>query len=231
MLRKFKSKTNWTKLVIASLLMCLIFSFSAIAQNNANEPLDDEAVSALVDELKEGLSEFIEDEAKVTAITEKWDAREDLAGKTKYQIIRLLIEDVRLVITDQKLSLKIWHKWNDIEAEPEIAPKPEPTRKPQIWIKIVQDGSFIIANFEIVWDEPGKPNLSWKENGKTKGWQYVVNLPGEATNIRLKMTNDTGLVWQPQREIFNRVLQPSDLNKCYRVTGTTLGSDYDNDCQ
>ena len=221
---------NRTKLIIASLLMCLIFSFGATAQTNSKEPLDDEAVSALVDELKEGLPEFIEDEAKVTAITEKWDAREDLGSKTKYQIIRLLIEDVRSVITDQKLSLKIWHKWNDIEEEPEIAPKPEPTRKPAIWIKFVQGGWFN-ANFDLTWDEPGKPNLSWKEHGKTKDWQYVVNLPGEATNIRLKMQNDTGLVWQPQREIFNRVLQPSDLNKCYRLTGTTLGSGYDNDCQ
>jgi Thiol-activated cytolysin beta sandwich domain len=227
---KPSTKINWTKLIIASLLMCLTFAFGAMAQENVNETLDDEAVSALVEELKEGLPKFIEDEDVVNQITEKWDAREELSGKTRYQIIRLLIEDVRSLVTDHKLSLKIWDKWNGIEVEPEIEAKPEPTRKPQIWIKIVQDGWYN-ANFDVIWDEPERPNQSWKGHGKTKGWQDTVYLSGEATNIRLKMQNDTGLVWQPQREIFNRVLQPSDLNKCYRVTGTTLGSSYDNDCQ
>lgn len=210
--------------------MCLVFSFSAAAQTKDDQPLDAEAVSALVDELKEGLPEFINDEEKVTAITEKWDAREDLAGKTRYEIIKLFRDDVDSVETDKKLVLRIWHKWVGVEEEPEVEARPEPTRKPQFWIKFVQEGWFL-AHFELTWDEPGRPNMSLKENGKMKGWQNVAYLPGEATNIRLKIQNDTGLVWQPQREIFNKVLQPEDLNKCYRLTGTTLGSGYDNDCQ
>lgn len=223
-------RNNWTKLKIASLVMCLVFSFSAAAQTKDDQPLDAEAVSALVDELKEGLPEFINDEEKVTAITEKWDAREDLAGKTRYEIIKLFRDDVDSVETDKKLVLRIWHKWVGVEEEPEVEARPEPTRKPQFWIKFVQEGWFL-AHFELTWDEPGRPNMSLKENGKMKGWQNVAYLPGEATNIRLKIQNDTGLVWQPQREIFNKVLQPEDLNKCYRLTGTTLGSGYDNDCQ
>lgn len=210
--------------------MCLVFSFSAAAQTKDDQPLDAEAVSALVDELKEGLPEFINDEEKVTAITEKWDAREDLAGKTRYEIIKLFRDDVDSVETDKKLVLRIWHKWVGVEEEPEVEARPEPTRKPQFWIKFVQEGWFL-AHFELTWDEPGRQNMSLKENGKMKGWQNVAYLPGEATNIRLKIQNDTGLVWQPQREIFNKVLQPEDLNKCYRLTGTTLGSGYDNDCQ
>lgn len=229
-MKRNKNEMNWTILVIASLLMCLIFGFGAAAQTKDDPPLDEEEVSALVDELKEGLPEFIGDEDTVNKITEKWDEREDLAGKTRYEIIKLFKEDVEAVLTDQKLILKIWHKWVGVEEEPEIEARPEPTRKPQIWIKFVQDGWFN-ANFDITWDEPGKPNQSWKEHGKTKDWQYVVYFPGEATNIRLKMQNDTGLVWQPQKEIFNKVLQPDDLNKCYRLHGTTLGSVWDNNCQ
>lgn len=228
MLSNFKN--NWTDLIIASLLMCLIFCFGVAAQTKDDPPLDEEAVSALVDELKEGLPEFIEDEDTVNKITEKWDAREDLAGKTRYEIIKLFKEDIESVLTDKKLILKIWHKWVGVEEEPEVESKPEPTRKPQIWIKFLQDGWFI-AHFDVTWDEPGKPSQSWKQHGKTKGWQDVAYLPGEATNIRLRMQNDTGLVWQPQREILNKLLTSDDLNKCYRLHGTTLGSGYDNNCQ
>jgi hypothetical protein len=56
-------------------------------------------------------------------------------------------------------------------------------------------------------------------------------LDEEAVSALVDELNNTGLVWQPQREIFNRMLQSEDLNKCYRVTGTTLGSSYDNSCQ
>ena len=126
MLSNFKN--NWTGLIIASLLMCLIFCFGVVAQTKDDPPLDEEAVSALVDELKEGLPEFIEDEDTVNKITEKWDAREDLAGKTRYEIIKLFKEDVESVLTDQKLILKIWHKWVGVEEEPEIEARPEPTQ-------------------------------------------------------------------------------------------------------
>ena len=217
------------KLIAAVMLASLIFAAGASAQKSTDPILDEDGLASLLTELKEGLTEFIADEAKVTAIAEKWDAREDLAEKNRYGVIRLLIEDVRAVITDQKLSLKIWHKWNGVAEEPEIAPKPEPVRKPDSWIKIIHAGAYI-AHFDVTWDEPDRPNRSWNGGGKTAGWRDVAYIPAAATNIRLRMQNDTGLVWQPKREILNKVMQPSDLNKCYRVTGTTLGSNYDNDC-
>lgn len=131
-MKKNKNEINWTILVIASLLMCLIFCFGAAAQTKDDPPLDEEEVSTLVDELKEGLPEFIGDEDTVNKITEKWDEREDLAGKTRYEIIKLFKEDVEAVLTDQKLILKIWHNWVGVEKEPEVEARPEPTRKPQI---------------------------------------------------------------------------------------------------
>lgn len=227
MLRYFELKG--ARFFAASLLICLLFAVGAMAQKADETVLDEDGVAALLEELKSGLSEFINDEEKVTAIAEKWGEREDLSDKTRYGIIRLIIDDVESVVKDQKLRLKIWHKWNGIKEEPEPEAKPEPVRKPDNWVKFIQGGWFI-AHFDITWDEPGRPGLSWKEHGKTKDWQNVVYIPAAATNIRLRMQNDTGLVWQPQREIFNRVLQPADLNKCYRLTGTTLGSTFDNDC-
>ena len=100
-----------------------------------------------------------------------------------------------------------------------------------IWIKVEHSGAFI-GHFTVTWDEPGKPTQVRKEHGKTAGFQLKFDFPGDATNIRLKMENDTGLVWQPQREIFNRALQPTDLNCSYVIHGTTLGSGFDKkDCE
>ncbi len=92
-----------------------------------------------------------------------------------------------------------------------------------LWVKVVHSGAYI-AHFNVSWDEPDRPNQSRREEGKTAGFQQKFDFPGDATNIRLKMENDTGLVWQPRREIFNRLMQPDDLNCVYTVTGTTLGS-------
>ncbi len=101
-------------------------------------------------------------------------------------------------------------------------------------LKVVHSGAYI-AHFTVTWDEPdgqgGFRSQEVKEHGKTVGFQKIFDFPGDAINIRLKMENDTGLVWQPKREIFNRVLLPADLNKCYSIVGTTLGSGYNTDCQ
>nr|MBP9665105.1 hypothetical protein [Pyrinomonadaceae bacterium] len=100
-----------------------------------------------------------------------------------------------------------------------------------IWVKVIHSGAYI-AHFTATWNEPDPNNLEQvvqkerKEHGKTSGYQVKFDFPGDATNIRLKMENDTGLVWQPQREILSRVLLPVDYNKCYTVHGTTLGSGY-----
>ncbi|MBV9216311.1 MAG: thiol-activated cytolysin family protein [Acidobacteria bacterium] len=101
-----------------------------------------------------------------------------------------------------------------------------------IWIKVIHSGAYI-AHFYATWDEPDPNNpdvmvtRTRKEEGKTAGFQIKFDFPGDASNIRVKFENDTGLVWQPRREILNRVLLPVDYNKCYTVTGTTLGSGYD----
>jgi hypothetical protein len=65
-----------SRLVVAAALLCLLFGFNAMAQTSSNTPLDEEAVTALVDERKEGLPDLIDAEDQVTAITKKRDARE-----------------------------------------------------------------------------------------------------------------------------------------------------------
>ena len=105
------------------------------------------------------------------------------------------------------------------------------TELDNIWVKVTHDGGYI-GYFSATWEEPDPADIEKfvtkerKEDGKTAGWQAKFDFPGDASNIRLKLENDTGIVWQPRREIFNRVLLPVDLNRCYTVTGTTLNSTY-----
>jgi len=106
---------------------------------------------------------------------------------------------------------------------------------PNIFVKLVHAGAYI-AHFKVTYDVPNSTGTGvvaaapMEFKGRTAGWQQTVEFPGDATNIRLQITNDTGLVWQPQREIINRVLRPADYNKCFKVVGTTLGSSFNNDC-
>ena len=110
---------NWTKLVIALALLCAVFGFSVMAQDNSDEPLDEGSAAALVEELANGLPDLIEDEEQVTAITGKWEAREDLAGKTRTQILGLLFADVKSVVRDAEAQKNIWDTWNGAADESE----------------------------------------------------------------------------------------------------------------
>ncbi len=363
-------------------LMCLTLSFGAIAQTNAERPLDEDAVAELFGELTDGVSSVIEDEAQINAITGKWEAREDLVGKTKTQILKLLFADVKSVVKAQDAQNKIWSAWNQNEeivmqtpVEKPVVAANTPTRsaveetpgiirpisgstgpikwdemvrimdffelaevctaddmkvrpgtrfavggrcfrnmqeaiprnnspayycdkangtgncvvvkdtvgaeqqdrqravkkcsagfqfysenlnnggnwdyrlfcvrnvdtsktqatsgetpKPIRWIRMVHNGAYL-ARFNLTWDEPNKPNNNRNADGKTAGFEQRVVLPDNATNIRLKIEAATGLPWDPWGEVINKVLQPNELNKCYRARGTTLNRLWDNDCQ
>ena len=118
----FKTGINRTKLVIALTLMCFMFGFSARAQTKPEAPLDEDGVTTLLDELKDGLPNLIDDEAQVTAITGKWDAREDLAGKARTQILKLLFADVKSIIKDKRTQDSVWQDWVGEEKSGEETP-------------------------------------------------------------------------------------------------------------
>jgi hypothetical protein len=111
MSKTFKTGINWTKPVLALALMCVMFGFGAMAQDNSNTPLDEDAAAALVEELADGLPDLIDDEAAVTKITDKWNAREDLVGKTTAQILNILFADVKSVVRDAETQKNIWDAW------------------------------------------------------------------------------------------------------------------------
>lgn len=116
------SRNDWTKLMIASLLMCLVFSFGALAQSKNDPLLDEKAVSAFVEKLKEELPKSVKNKDQVTEITNKWDARKDLVGNTEDRILRLLFIDLRAVVKERGEQLRIWGELSKLVSKPITTP-------------------------------------------------------------------------------------------------------------
>lgn len=97
----------YRSLLIASVL-CLLLSASGVAQDT---PLNAQQLGNLVvglkGALKENLAPVANGRASYTAITQRWDARRDLAGKAKSQVIDLLYEDVKMVVKNSGLRYQI----------------------------------------------------------------------------------------------------------------------------
>src|SRR5215210_7328973 len=106
--RTSETRISWTRLIIALVLLCSISSFSAMAQTDSGKPMDAKSLTALVEELKGVVSRTELDEKNAALVSEKWDRRKDLAGKTKRDVINLLFEDVKSVIKDSGLQYQIY---------------------------------------------------------------------------------------------------------------------------
>ncbi len=97
----------------------------AVPYATPETPLTEDELSGLLDELKEGLTDLVGDEDTATAITEKWDAREDLAGKTRKQVLGLLFADLRTVVKDSALQNSVWAAWNQIPQQTPDTTEPD----------------------------------------------------------------------------------------------------------
>ncbi|HRH43732.1 MAG TPA: FISUMP domain-containing protein [Pyrinomonadaceae bacterium] len=118
--RTFKTKFNCIKL-IAALFLCPIFSFSIIAQDN---PLTEQQLTNLIVGLKDALQENLKiventNGKQYQAITQKWDARQDLEGKSKRQVIDLLYQDVKSVVTNSGMQYQIYQVFSFYKQMPD----------------------------------------------------------------------------------------------------------------
>jgi hypothetical protein len=111
-LRKFLSavetKTALMSLsLLALLLWCSMPGSSVRAQANSDQPLDATALAALVGELKEVVAKAGTDQKEAAQVSERWDRRTDLAGKTKKEVVNLLYQDVKAVVKDSGVLYQI----------------------------------------------------------------------------------------------------------------------------
>lgn len=74
--------------------------------SNQEKVLTAETAAALINELTDSLKGEVDDEEKVSAVTEKWKAR-GLVGKTRKQAVELLMTDVRAVVDDEEIVKKL----------------------------------------------------------------------------------------------------------------------------
>ena len=150
MLRK-KSAIRSTFLLA---LMCSVFSFGVIAQTNSDKPMNAKSLAALVAELKEVVAKNTPDEKEAAAVAVKLDARQDLAGKTKKDVINLLYGDVKAIIKDSGVLYQIYSIFSfykTIPDEPQSAQTPTNNAVPSksAAVKKLIDLTFPTAAFQV----------------------------------------------------------------------------------
>ncbi len=90
-------------------------------------------------------------------------------------------------------------------------------------------GAGFVANWQITYNLPGKPNQTFNPTGTTFGWNKTYNLPLDATNVRILIQGATGLVWEPWRTTYD-LTYPTVPNVCIKIYGTTLDQKWNSDC-
>ena len=104
------------------------------------------------------------------------------------------------------------------------------------YLNLQHKGAYI-ARYYVYWDEvtydkDGIESIrsrQWEDNGKnrTAGFQTELQFKGNVRNIRVKIQEKTGLVWEPWRTVYNRTDLPLVQKRTIINSGTTLRPKYD----
>ena len=104
------------------------------------------------------------------------------------------------------------------------------------YLNLQHHGAYI-ARYYVYWDEvtydkDGIESIrsrQWEDNGKnrTAGFQTELQFKGNVRNIRVKIQEKTGLVWEPWRTVYNRTDLPLVQKRTIVNSGTTLRPKYD----
>ena len=104
------------------------------------------------------------------------------------------------------------------------------------YLNLHHKGAYI-ARYYVYWDEvtydkDGIESIrsrQWEDNGKnrTAGFQTELQFKGNVRNIRVKIQEKTGLVWEPWRTVYNRTDLPLVQKRTIINSGTTIRPKYD----
>ena len=104
------------------------------------------------------------------------------------------------------------------------------------YLNLQHKGAYI-ARYYVYWDEvtydkDGVESIrsrQWEHNGKnrTAGLQTELQFKGNVRNIRVKIQEKTGLVWEPWRTVYNRIDLPLVQKRTIINSGTTIRPKYD----
>ena len=104
------------------------------------------------------------------------------------------------------------------------------------YLNLQHKGAYI-ARYYVYWDEvtydkDGVESIrsrQWEHNGqnRTAGFQTEIQFRGNVRNIRVKIQEKTGLVWEPWRTVYNRTDLPLVQKRTIINSGTTIRPKYD----
>ena len=104
------------------------------------------------------------------------------------------------------------------------------------YLNLHHKGAYI-ARYYVYWDEvtydkDGVESIrsrQWEHNGqnRTAGFQTELQFKGNVRNIRVKIQEKTGLVWEPWRTVYNRTDLPLVQKRTIVNSGTTIRPRYD----
>ena len=104
------------------------------------------------------------------------------------------------------------------------------------YLNLQHKGAYI-ARYYVYWDEvtydkDGVESIrsrQWEDNGKnrTAGFQTELQFKGNVRNVRVKIQEKTGLVWEPWRTVYNRTDLPLVQKRTIVNSGTTIRPKYD----
>ena len=104
------------------------------------------------------------------------------------------------------------------------------------YLNLHHKGAYI-ARYYVYWDEvtydkDGVESIrsrQWEDNGKnrTAGFQTELQFKGNVRNIRVKIQEKTGLVWEPWRTVYNRTDLPLVQKRTIVNSGTTIRPKYE----
>ena len=104
------------------------------------------------------------------------------------------------------------------------------------FLNLHHKGAYI-ARYYVYWDEvtydkDGIESIrsrQWEDNGKsrTAGFQTEIQFRGNVRNIRVKIQEKTGLVWEPWRTVYNRTDLPLVQKRTIINSGTTIRPKYE----
>ena len=104
------------------------------------------------------------------------------------------------------------------------------------YLNLQHKGAYI-ARYYVYWDEvtydkDGIESIrsrQWEHNGqnRTAGFQTELQFKGNVRNIRVKIQEKTGLVWEPWRTVYNRTDLPLVQKRTIINSGTTIRPKYE----
>lgn len=181
---------NWTK---AGLVLSLIFSVFSLVGRAQDKPMESNSLTGLITDLKEVVSKNSPSKNDALLIGKRWDARKDLNGKTKSDVIELLYDDVKTVIKNSGVQYQIYSIFSFYKQIPDknfSANNKVATTKPEA-VKQLLELTFRMHHYVGIDEQiAGLPGTQDIKNEEERVRQVHIESIEESLKVNNKLTPD-----------------------------------------